>query len=119
MRVPIRRRGCQLCPAACRGGNAAVQARRRLEHDERALFAHEGEECVVDRRGRRAADADIYIDAMLPQKREPASADQGIRILDRGHNATDARVDDAVHARSRAPLMRARLQRGWAHGWRT
>ena len=63
----------------------------------------------VDRALGRQPDVDR--DAVLAQKGEAAAADGRIRILDRGHHARDAGVDDRADARAGPALVAARLER--------
>jgi hypothetical protein len=44
---------------------------------------------------RAGLQADLHGDAVFAQEREPASADQRIRVLDRGDDPGNARLDDA------------------------
>ena len=59
---------------ARRGGEAAVEADRRLEDDERPSFAHQREERLVEPRRGVGAERRPRLDAVRPQIREPAAA---------------------------------------------
>ena len=92
-------------------GDAAVEAGRRLQDDERPPLTHGREERLIQPDRRVALDADVDLDASGPQRGEPAAADERKRILHRRDDAPDAGGDDALGARTGAPRVRARLER--------
>ena len=109
LRMAIGRRRRQRRPAAGRLGDAAVDARRRLEHDERPPLAHQREERLVqrDRRARR------------PARRPPSRRARGeTRIrgrAPRGFGSSTAATTRATPA-STMRLTHGPVRPWWQHG---
>ena len=75
-------------------GDAAVEAGRRLQDDERPSFRHQREECLVQCCRRSGTQSHVDHHAGRTKKREASAADQRVRILDRRHDPTNAGFDD-------------------------
>ena len=80
------------------------------------MLAHEGEIGLVEAARLRRRDADVDGDVVRAQLLESFAAHERIRILDGGHDARDARRDDAFDAGAGSAAMTARLERAVQRG---
>jgi hypothetical protein len=116
VRVPDRRPRRQLGSHPRRRRDAAIQARRGLEHDEWTALANRGDERLIQPRGVGAPDTGLDRDAVIAEDGEAASANQRIGILHRRHDSADARRNDPLRARARSAGVHARLERAVQRG---
>ena len=95
---------------AVRGGGAAVEGGRQLQHDERSPGAAMVEVRGEEAGGGRLRHAQVDGDPRVAEPGDPPSRHLRIGIFERDDHATDAGSDEGVGARRGAAVVRARFQ---------
>ena len=91
--------------------NLTVERHRRLERDEGQFLYHPFEICFIEPPRFLCEHADHHLDARRFEHRLAAPCNERIRVEHGGDDTLDACLDQGLGTWSRAPVVRAWLQR--------